>query len=187
MNTKEVFLTADMLDTYLELLVGAVAIHVPQIQQILRTHFSYGDIRSSFPRETIRLDVPKILEGVNRTAGKLPTNRQATIGELNRIFVISTYATLQETKTYKKIEREPIIQFYRHVRNACAHYGRFNFSSISSPAKWRDKEITAALIGKRVFPDFMNDGDIWFFLLDVCEKFYVPIRVVIESDKPQSA
>lgn len=184
---KEIFLTPDTFDAYLELMVGTVAIHVPQVQNILRTHFSYGDIHSSFPKETVRLDVPKILDGVNRSAGKLPTNCQATLVELNRIFLISTYAVLQETATYPQITGEPVIQFYRHVRNACAHYGRFNFSGISLPARWRDKEITTALIGKSVFPDFLNDGDVWLLLLDICAQFYIPIGVRTESDEPPNA
>ncbi len=87
------------------------------------------------------------------------------------------WGVLQDTKTYSSISTQPMIQFFRHVRNACAHTGNFNFTKLQQPAKWRDKEITAAQFRQDLFPKFMMDGDVLLLVLDVNAQFFAPLSI----------
>ncbi|UPA22898.1 hypothetical protein K8942_01640 [Candidatus Peribacteria bacterium] len=66
-----------------------------------------------------------------------------------------------------KDSNSEIMDFFRHIRNACAHNGRFLITkNINRLAKWRDKEIDKKLDGTPLF-DFFAVGDALLFLRDV--------------------
>jgi hypothetical protein len=84
----------------------------------------------------------------------------------------------------------PVFEFFRHIRNASAHDGKFNFyKKVLSPngellkiAKWRDFEIKSSyknmnlLIKTKDDNDgFFDQGDVVEFLLDF-EKHYPEIK-----------
>jgi len=76
----------------------------------------------------------------------------------------------------------PILEFFRHIRNAAAHNGKFEFhkkvldkttGELLKPAEWGTFKITSALQGKHLIAltkldedCFMDQGDIVEFLLE---------------------
>lgn len=73
---------------------------------------------------------------------------------------------------------EPILEFFRHVRNGCFHANSFHFKKGEprNPAQWRGLEITKAIQGKQIFrtdlPEneyFLNWGDPLVLLHDVSQ------------------
>jgi hypothetical protein len=85
----------------------------------------------------------------------------------------------------------PVIEFFRHIRNAAAHNGKFEFhkkvlnkvtGELIKPAEWNTFKITAGLQGKQLIAlnkhdnnCFMDQGDIIEFLLDF-ETHYPQIK-----------
>lgn len=87
---------------------------------------------------------------------------------------------------------DPVLEFYRHVRNGCFHANRFHFDfkhgQPSNAASWeglviasksKDQTIAKTLQGKRIFrasldePDyFLNWGDVLLLLGDASQRAY---------------
>ena len=74
--------------------------------------------------------------------------------------------------------REPVLEFFRHIRNGCFHGNSFHFKGDEprNPAQWRGLEITEASQGKRIFRTdlsekeyFLNWGDPLLLLHDVSQ------------------
>lgn len=121
--------------------------------------------------------MPKMIAQIRDQGLTKPKNLRSEFTQINIVFLISAWDLLTETKTYNSIATEPEIQFFRHVRNGCSHDNQFNFDALKHPAKWRDKEITTALKGQTVFPDFIKDGDPLLLLLDINNKYFEPIMI----------
>lgn len=90
--------------------------------------------------------------------------------------IITAYA-LTEGK-YRN--NDPLWQFFRHVRNAAAHGGKFNLqrNQPDKPAEWGEKRIERGLNGKRLVSfigqeGFLETGEIILLLLSVEEKFNI--------------
>lgn len=90
--------------------------------------------------------------------------------------IITAYA-LTEGK-YRN--NDPLWQFFRHVRNAAAHGGKFNLqrNQPDKPAEWGEKRIERGLNGKRLVSSvgqegFLETGEIILLLLSVEEKFNI--------------
>ena len=86
-------------------------------------------------------------------------------------------------KIIKLIEKpSPVKEFFRHIRNAAGHNGKFHFTKavlnktsgeLKETAKWRSFQIKASMQGIRLFPlnkkdneAFWGQGDFVDFLLD---------------------
>jgi len=61
--------------------------------------------------------------------------------------------------------------FFRHLRNACAHGNKFTFINLRKrrkvtglPARWREAEITLDFEGQRAIPNFMEPTDVLVLL-----------------------
>jgi hypothetical protein len=104
---------------------------------------------------------------------------------LTQFFVGHCYALMEEESRLEAHRMTPVIQFLRHIRNGCFHGNRFNIEDPAKKgkkwreAKWRGKEITLALNGKRVFRAsfeeaelFLNWGDAILLLSDACAIAY---------------
>jgi len=165
-----------MCDAYLELALGAIALRYPPVQEPL-ARASTLNIKSSFENQDVILRIEKILAEIEKQGLIGPKNLRTAFSELNRMFLVSMWGILQDTQTFPSISTQPVIQFFRHVRNACAHNGRFNFTSVQHKAKWRDKEITPSQSGQELFPKFLMDGDVLLLVLDVNAHFYAPVSV----------
>jgi len=77
---------------------------------------------------------------------------------------------------YVPVYEEPIMEFFRHIRNGCFHGNAFHFKKDEprNPAQWRGLEITKANQGGRIFRTdlsekeyFINWGDPLLLLHDV--------------------
>lgn len=97
---------------------------------------------------------------------------------LTQQLVISCYATVED-----KNDKSPEFDFFRHLRNGCAHNNNFNFrkhkdkktgnvvyDEPARPAKWNGLEITQAQQGKKVIFAFIAPGDILQLLNDMSKK-----------------
>ncbi len=97
---------------------------------------------------------------------------------ITRMTIISTYE-----KIIDQIDRgSRVMEFFRHIRNAAAHDGKFHFTSkvvdkftgeLKRKAEWNQFKITAQLQGTPLFTERKNDhsafwsqGDFVDFLLD---------------------
>lgn len=100
------------------------------------------------------------------------------------IFCVATFDRLKEDDRYAKIKNKPLIQFFRHIRNGCAHGNKFFFKiykdkktgvEVREPtkmAKFRKLEITRKLMedDKNIFFDFFSAGDILYLIEDVSKE-----------------
>jgi hypothetical protein len=74
---------------------------------------------------------------------------------------------LQQARLYSA--SDPLLQFARHFRNACAHGNRWHFQH-GEPrhvAALRDRQLDASLHGSRVLFDWVAPGDYLDFLDDL--------------------
>lgn len=91
------------------------------------------------------------------------------------MLIITTY------ESYKKFFcRCPMLEFFRHIRNACAHNNRFYFykKEPTLPAKWRELEIDHTkkgkhnpLYGNKCFFDYLGGADPVILLNDIENHF----------------
>lgn len=100
------------------------------------------------------------------------------------LFCIASFDRLKEDERYKKIKYKPVVEFFRHIRNGCAHGNKFFFKTykdkktgkeIKEPtktAKFRDLEITRKLMedNKNVFFDFLSAGDLPYLIEDISKE-----------------
>lgn len=114
----------------------------------------------------------------------LPNNRKGLfftklIQNYCAIFCIAGFDRLQEDSRFKKIENQPVIQFFRHIRHGCAHGNKFFFKTYTNKktgkktqeptklAQFRGLTINRKLMGKRIFFDFLSAGDVPYLIEDV--------------------
>ncbi|MGB7293692.1 MAG: hypothetical protein WBD99_16100 [Thermodesulfobacteriota bacterium] len=173
----EKFLTHKMYKAYIEMYLGIMVLRISDIQEILIAKFPSAAIASSYENQSLILEVKKIISEIRSQGLQQPENLREAFTEINRIFLISTWEFLKETSTYSTIALEPTIQFFRHVRNGCAHNNTFNFDQVKNPARWRDKTITDTLKGTPVIPDFIKDADPLILLVEINNKYFEPINI----------
>jgi hypothetical protein len=134
--------------------------------------------RSISQKQDLVLNTKGILGEIRKQGLATPPNLRQAFTQINSIFIASSWGILSETKTYNTIATKEDVQFLRHIRNAGAHDGLFNFDlPLKHPAKWRDKEILPSLKGTPVFPGFLKDGDPIFLLIDITNRYYTPISI----------
>lgn len=66
-------------------------------------------------------------------------------------------------------EKFPEVDFFRHVRNAASHKGSWSFRG-NEPvrdARWRGKEISASMQGRKLFDKSFEIGDVFVLLSDI--------------------
>lgn len=111
----------------------------------------------------------------------------SNINRLAEILIIGSYEILQ---TYKP-ESNEVLEFFRHIRNAAAHNGKFHFiknvlnkdtTELKEVAKWRNFEIKSNLQNYKLFnvlkngnDNFWEYGDLIEFLLDL-ENYFPQIK-----------
>lgn len=100
------------------------------------------------------------------------------------LFCIAAFDRLKEDGRYKKIKDKSVVQFFRHIRNGCAHGNNFFLKTykdkktgkeIREPikmAKFRNLQITRKLMedNKNVFFDFFSAGDIPYLIEDISKE-----------------
>jgi len=100
------------------------------------------------------------------------------------LFCTAAFDRLKEDDRYKKIKDKPVVEFFRHIRNGCAHGNKFFFKTykdkktdkeIKEPtkiAKFRNLEVTRKLMedNQNVFFDFFSAGDIPYLIEDISKE-----------------
>lgn len=81
---------------------------------------------------------------------------------------------------YNKHKDEPHWLFFRYIRNAAAHGGRFNFTVSIKEAQWNDIVIDKSLQDSKLFKTnkhdgLLNLGDAILFLLDIEKEYQIKI------------
>lgn len=92
----------------------------------------------------------------------------------------------------RNLKDSDVLQFFRHIRNAAAHNGKFYFTDsvlkkeggLKKVAKWKNFEIKSDLLGENLFNSlnssndrYWNYGDLIDFLLDF-ENYYPELKQV---------
>jgi hypothetical protein len=161
----------DILDVYRICHLGIGALHINNIQQ----HFlslppdSTMALTSSFPGEDANFTIIDVIQQIQSDQKKSPQTltRNAFI-TLTRVFVIYSFDVFKESGLYDKYKTEPMVQFFRHIRNGCAHNNKFYFqgkTQLEFPAEWRGKKVDILLEGSDVIESFFKEGD-FIILLD---------------------
>lgn len=91
-------------------------------------------------------------------------------------FLSCVWDILVQDERYTKIANDPMIQFFRHVRNAASHGNRFSIApdlidtatnTLKKPAEWRGTKILPDLDHTPLIPDFMEMADPIWLVSDV--------------------
>lgn len=167
-------ITMEIIDAYLEMALGIMALRIPQIQDFL-TAIPEASVKSSYLNEDLVISVSVILNGFKKEGPQDMKSLQNSFKQTNKVFMLAMWDILFNHRNYHSIRSEPEIQFFYHIRNGCAHNSKLNFKTIDKTAKWRDKEITESDRGKKVFPDILKDGDPILLMIDINNKFFHPI------------
>lgn len=131
-----------------------------------------GTLDSSLP------DMPPIEVNMFKLVSSLPTAPVSSSLFLNkyiktqaRALVIACYEELKENKNWQEIRTIPILETFRHIRNAAAHNNHFFITDKKGlPLQWRNKTVSAETDGKELFSEWMSLGDIEYFLEDVSKE-----------------
>lgn len=180
---KETFFDSDLLDAYLEMCLGTLALRLPEIQAILcsEKYRKNAAVKSSYShtKEDMIINIAKVIKDIANEGLKGSKKLRSAFTQVNRIFLISMWDILLGTKTYSMIYNNEDVQFLRHIRNGCAHHNKFKLDKKTSeelstkPAKWRNKNISASLNGTPVIPNFLMDGDVPLLLYDINKKYFI--------------
>lgn len=124
------------------------------------------------------------IEFLNDTKGRSGKNI-----ELTHMTIITAWEKIIDLNLTDSAE----LQFFRHIRNAAAHNGRFYFSKnilnkqngqLFKKAKWKDFEVTASMQDQALFVltkddhiGFWDQGDLVEFLLEF-ELHYPEIKMI---------
>ncbi len=168
--------TQAYLNAYLEMAFAIMALRIPTVRKYLVDGFPAAAISSSYDQQDVILNTNRILADLDRPEADGRAAMRRSFDQINRTFIAAMWESLYSHQTYPKICTEPSVQFFKHVRNACAHDGRFNFTELGHPARWRDKEITMKMSGTAPFPDFLADGDVILMVVDINNQYFHPVE-----------
>ncbi len=162
----------ETIDAYLEMILGIMTLRIPQVQDFLIHNFPEASVKSSYENEDIIVKVVEILNDFKQEGLKDIKSLQNSFRQVNRMFLLAMWDILCSHKNYDKICNKQEVQFFRHIRNGCAHNNKLNFTTIDKVAKWRDKEIADSDKNKSVFPNILKDGDSILLVVDINNKYF---------------
>jgi hypothetical protein len=170
MSLRPVFIHSEfheMIDAFSVCVLGLGALTNPANLESLKP-YKLVPVESSFSPEDSNIDLPHYLSRLSNEdiAGPLRLN---TMKVLCQSLTISAFETLKASSHYTGIAADPVVQFFRHIRNAAAHNNVFTFSKDQpgKPAIWRGKQIARALEGLPCFFNFMAPGDLPLLLEEI--------------------
>ena len=91
-------------------------------------------------------------------------------------FLSSAWDIFIQDKRYPIVANDPVVQFFRHVRNAASHGNRFNIKqdmidratgNLEKKAEWRGVKIVPDMYDKPLIPDFMEMADPIWLISDI--------------------
>jgi hypothetical protein len=157
-----------IIDAYLEAIVALLAIRTPVVQAAISSALPPEMVvASSYAGESLIIPVSGMLKSMQREGFDDVKSLHRSVRQANWVFLGAMWDVLKRHPRFKTFEKEPEIEFFRHVRNGASHGGRLNFRSLRAPAKWRDKEIAESMRGTPVFPDLLRDGDPILLVQDI--------------------
>ncbi len=165
----------ETIDAYLKMVLGIMVLRIPQVQDFLIPNFPEASVKSSYPHEDFIIKVADLLNGFKKEGLQGVKSLQNSFKSVNRIFILAMWTILSSHENYDNICNEPEVQFFRHVRNGCAHSNQLNFTTVDKVAKWRDKEIKDLDKNKNIFLDILKDGDPILLVVDINNKYFIPI------------
>ena len=158
-----------LINAFIEALVGLFALRLDPVKDAVRTHAPEMTVMSSFDGEHINLAARKIVDGVSTSGPEL----FSAVDQTTRAFVAAMWDLLTTHARYLQVATEPEIQFFRHLRNACGHSGRWNFTELKHPASWRTMNLALTDSGQVVFGGMLKHGDIVLLFTDIDRKYFV--------------
>lgn len=159
-------------DAYLETILALMALRTPAVREAIQASLpSEFVVASSYQRESLIISVSGMLASVEAEGMDDVQGLQRSVRQANWTLLSAMWEILKQHRRFREIEMEPVIEFFRHVRNGSSHGGRLNFKTVRAPARWRDKEITKSMKGIRVFPDLLRDGDPLLLVQDIERQF----------------
>ncbi|HCC23653.1 TPA: hypothetical protein DF272_05790 [Candidatus Falkowbacteria bacterium] len=162
------------MSSYVELVVGIFAIRQNGIGNLF---CSIGElsVESSFKHQHFIIGLQDFISKITTDEYKM-LHMQTAFRQLNRMFILSMWEILVGHNRYNDICNEEEIQFFRHIRNGCAHDNKLNFKQLEKTAKWRTVELKSSDIARSIFPDVLKDGDPILLLIDINNKYFTPIN-----------
>lgn len=107
-------------------------------------------------------------------------HKQWVLGHASPVTLSISLVSMLTNTAYEAVkernDRSPEFEFFRHLRNACSHMNKFNFSQKepARPAHWRGKTIDHTqkgrdnpLFGRVCFTEFVGIGDTIALLWDI--------------------
>jgi hypothetical protein len=155
-------------NAYIEALVGVFALRLKPVQDIVSEHAPEMSVMSSYEGEHIILQAQRIISEISTSGPELA----ATINQVTSAFVATMWDIITTHTHYESIALMPEIQFFRHLRNACGHDGKWNFKELKYPASWRDKELLLTHSGSEVFNGLLKHGDVVLLFTDIDLKYF---------------
>jgi hypothetical protein len=161
-----------LVNALLESLVGVFALRLPDVQAAIRTQAPTMSVDSSYEGSHLILEAAALVNKIKLNGDEI----HITVNQIFQVFAVAMWHSLMSHRRYDSIATEPDIQFFKHVRNAAGHDGKWNFKDLRHVARWRDKELTMAHVGQQAFGDFFMHGDLMLLVLDIDKKYFEPGR-----------
>lgn len=157
-----------LIDSYVEALVGVFALRLPTVAETVRKYAPHMTVESSYEEEHVNLHAAEVVSDPVFSGPGI----QATIDQISNAFASSMWETLKSHAHYDLIATKPDIQFFRHLRNACGHDGRWNFTELKYAAVWRDKVLKMEHVGEGAFGGLVKHGDLMLLFTDIDRKYF---------------
>lgn len=157
-----------LMDAFTEALLGIFALRIPPVQDAVRFSMPGVTVKSSYEGEHLNIATERLIDEIRTSGPEIKT----VVGQVTAAFVASMWDLLKTHAHYDVIANKPEVQFFRHLRNACGHDGKWNFIELKHPAIWRDKELTLEHIGQEVFDGLLIHGDVVLLFIDIDLKYF---------------
>ena len=175
------FITKEIIDAYIEMSFSILSVRFPPLHDHLLNLLPGVQITSSCKingkTQDLNIPTPSMIDGYKKDGLEAPKLLRASFTQVNSMFIIAMWAVFVEMDQFKDISKEPDVQFFRHVRNGCAHGNCLNFKRLDHEAKWRDKILGAEHRETPVFPNLLKDGDPILMMTDINNRYFTPIEL----------
>lgn len=153
-----------LIEAYIQSLVGIFALRLPDVQNVILKTAPVISLSSSYDEECCNLEAYRIVNEIHAFGPEL----QTAITQVTSAFIGAMWDILKTHAHYQIISTRPEIQFFRHLRNACSHDGKWCFKEdLKHPAAWRDKVLTQEHDGKEIYSSLLKHGDILLLFTDI--------------------
>lgn len=156
------------MDAFTEALFGIFALRLPPVQNAVKVFMPEVTVRSSYEGQHINLIAHRIVDEISISGPEIKT----VVNQITAAFVAAMWDLLKTHAHYEVIANKPEIQFFRHLRNACGHDGKWNFTELKHTAVWRDKLLTLDHAGQDVFEGLLKHGDVVLLFIDIDMKYF---------------